>query len=105
MIILSSSNIKVGLRVRCFYYGTPERIDKTATITTAATYGGFNVSWDDGHQGCLYWWMDSNIFYVIEDKKYRKPKKIIPEIPIDTTLPLLMAGHLQDRMRKRNASI
>jgi hypothetical protein len=31
-----------------------------------------------------------------------KPSKIIPDIPLDPTLPILMAGHLQDRMRKKS---
>lgn len=31
----------------------------------------------------------------------RKPKKVIPGIPLDPSLPLLEAGHLQDRARKK----
>ena len=33
--------------------------------------------------------------------KRRQPDKIIPGIPLDPTLHILMAGHLQDRMRRR----
>lgn len=30
-----------------------------------------------------------------------KPDKIIPDIPLDPMLPILEAGHLQDRQRKK----
>lgn len=33
--------------------------------------------------------------------KPRKPKKVIPNMPLDPTLPMLEAGYLQDRMRRR----
>jgi hypothetical protein len=33
--------------------------------------------------------------------KKRKPKKVIPNTPLDPSLPILMAGHIQDRQRKR----
>lgn len=32
--------------------------------------------------------------------KTRKPKKLIPEFPLDNTLPILQAGYIQDRQRK-----
>lgn len=32
---------------------------------------------------------------------YFKPKIIIPDMPLDPSLPILMAGHLQDRQRKK----
>jgi len=64
---------------------------------------------------CDHYGLYANSFFdnVAESNRYltqsmkdslsnRKPKKVIPDIPIDTTLPLLEAGHLQDRMRKRH---
>lgn len=33
--------------------------------------------------------------------KLRPPRKAIPDIPLDPTLPILEAGYLQDRQRKR----
>jgi len=33
--------------------------------------------------------------------KKRKPRKVIPDIPLDPTLPILEAGYIQDRARKR----
>jgi hypothetical protein len=38
--------------------------------------------------------------YDIREVKNRRPRKVIPDIPLDPSLPILMAGHLQDRMRK-----
>lgn len=33
--------------------------------------------------------------------KPRRSGKVIPDIPLDPALPILMAGHLQDRQRKK----
>jgi len=46
-----------------------------------------------------------------EDKRYltksmkdsiKHPKKVIPDFPLDPSLSILEAGHLQDRQRKRH---
>jgi len=44
-----------------------------------------------------------NMCWELVNVKLRKtkPRKVIPDIPIDNTLPILMAGHLQDRQRKQ----
>jgi hypothetical protein len=36
-----------------------------------------------------------------KQRRKRKPKKEIPNIPLDTELSVLQAGYLQDRQRKR----
>jgi len=42
-------------------------------------------------------------WFLIPDVKLRPPHKVkvFPDIPLDSSLPILMAGHLQDRQRKR----
>jgi hypothetical protein len=45
------------------------------------------------------WWDDfTNNFMVVKKKKV---KKLLTKMPIDSNLPLLHAGHLQDRLMKR----
>lgn len=101
---LTVDNIKVGLKVRCTYYSIPDRFGQTATIIeiTDTRYGNvhFTVEWYDKTIYNCTWFIPDDVFDIIPSK-HRKPKKVIPDIPIDTTLPLLMAGHLQDRQRKR----
>lgn len=40
------------------------------------------------------------ILFEVREIKPIKPAKVIPDIPLDPTLHILEAGHLQDRQRK-----
>lgn len=42
--------------------------------------------------------MNIGDYWILEGSK---PRKIIPDIPLDPSLPILQAGHLQDRARKK----
>jgi len=68
----------------------------------------YDIQWDDGSTDGRTWvclpeefivWFD--VLDVRSNGKKRKPKKVIPDIPMDPTLPILEAGYLQDRQRKR----
>jgi hypothetical protein len=97
--MLTYDTIKIGMNVRCIYNcsRTPyaHREGKTAVVLSI-TYPYVYVQWDDGlkEYGC---WSGPEYF---EDSK-RKPRKAIPDFPLDPSLPVLMAGYIQDRARKR----
>ena len=101
---LTIDNAVVGLKIKCLYR-TSYVEGKIGTIS--AIYfrwvgsKAFDITWDDGYPGSRVGWILPANFEVIGSKIYRKPKKIIPDIPLDPTLPILMAGHFQDRMRKK----
>jgi len=64
-----------------------------------------NMSYEDALDMCNRLnVVDGSIWLEVRklDGRARKPAKAIPDIPMDPTLPTLMAGHLQDRMRKRS---
>jgi len=109
-MLLTLENAAVGLKVKCLY-NTYDLLGKTGTISNIYTRGSnrtrgssrkcFDIIWDGFTIYTTGWRLPNNHFEVIGTKTYRKPKKVIPDIPLDTTLHILEAGHLQDRMRKR----
>src|ERR1035437_9011893 len=106
---LTCSSIKIGMKIRSIYNGGNSmyaaRLDKTGTILTLETrnshHCSVDVDWDDGNSWCKSWGGDVSEYFEEFDGKPRKPRKVIPDIPLDPTLPILMAGHLQDRARKK----
>jgi len=38
---------------------------------------------------------------VVKQVRPITPEKVIPDFPLDKTIPILQAGHIQDRQRKR----
>jgi len=97
---LTFDTIKIGMRVRCLFIDEYYlRGDKTGVVVHIDGSSYVTVDWDDGFREYRIW-SGARYFEEVGAKK-RKPRKIIPEIPIDTSLPLLMAGHLQDRQRKK----
>ena len=101
---LTYDTIQVGMHVRCNYTGViwPDvyRLDKTA-IVISFNYGGtVNIKWDDGYADSDAW-SGACYFDEILGGRKRKPKKVIPDIPLDPTLPILQAGYIQDRARKK----
>lgn len=66
----------------------------------------YGIKWDDNSTDSSSWFYSPTAFarhfeVLYMSAKKRKPKKIIPDIPLDPTLPILEAGYLQDRMRKQ----
>ena len=92
---LTSENVKVGLSVK-------ETNGRIGSITNVQG-DMFTVLWE--HSGALSNWWTHAYFQIIvtgkTNRRKRKHKKVTPDFPIDTSLPLFMAGHLQDRQRKR----
>jgi len=98
---LTRDNIKIGLRVQEV---DGARTGVIADIGRAEFHSGnFIILWD--HSGVRGNWSTYRNFHIIVTGKIRlrkrKPKKVIPDIPMDTTMPLLMAGYMQDRARKK----
>lgn len=109
MAKLTADTIKTGMRVRSIYNGMNSDyasfLGKTGTIRSCILKSIITCSvvidWDDGSVYCRTWTgMPSEYFEEFNGKK-RKPKKIIPDIPLDPNMPILQAGHIQDRQRKR----
>jgi hypothetical protein len=104
---------KVGLKVRSIYNGPNSEyaslLGNTGTIATLNVsrsnnynnYCSVLIDWDDGNHRCREWGGDISEYFEEWDGKIRKPRKVIPDIPLDPSLPILHAGHLQDRMRKK----
>jgi len=101
--------VKVGMRVRSIYNGTNYSyaafLGKTGTIASLSIsplwFCNVIIEWDNGDRSCTSWGGDISEYFEEFNGKPRKPRKIIPDIPLDPTLPILQAGHLQDRMRKK----
>jgi hypothetical protein len=102
---LTSENIKVGIRVKCTYKDH-YLFGSDATISEIRSNGSFMVSWDTAQPG--EWQTHSYFKIIVENKRSvkRRAKNLLKsnkilDIPLDPDLPVLMAGYLQDRERKR----
>jgi hypothetical protein len=76
------------------------------TEVSGSTGVYYHIQWDDNSTGSTRWFYTPTAFIMNfdvsnESIKKRKPKRVIPDIPLDSTLPILQAGYLQDRMRKQ----
>jgi len=102
-------DIVLGAKVRCnvnsnirFKTGTLIAIRDDSAWSNCRYY---DIQWDDGYTVNVMWlcspYQFTCWFDVLGNIKKRKPKKVIPDIPLDPTLPILEAGYLQDRMRKQ----
>jgi hypothetical protein len=103
--MLTSENIAVGLKI-ISTYPSDFILGRTAVVVSInwirERASSFNVNWDDGRTSwSMGWTLPSSSFDIIGNKVYRKPRKVIPDMPLDPELPVLMAGHWQDRQRKK----
>jgi hypothetical protein len=94
---------QVGVRLRCIYYDEGNQwFGRTAIITSCTPTGSlFDVAWDDGIGGGGWYDIANQFEVLVSHRKRKKPKKIIPDIPLDPDLPILQAGYIQDRQRKK----
>jgi len=104
---LTIETIKVGMHVMCNWQAPTlagyNRYGKTAIVQEIHPYGATVIVWDDGLRNSTRWSHPKHFDEIISGRKpkLRKPKKVIPDIPLDPTLPILEAGYLQDRLRKK----
>lgn len=105
---LTIDNAVAGLRIK--YIGYQDSYDNKLAVITKVynTYNpnagderSFNIAWEDGRLSWTIGWRLLQSCFDIQSKIYKKPRKIIPDIPLDPTLHILEAGYIQDRMRKR----
>jgi hypothetical protein len=93
----------VGAKARCVFEAGHKWAGRTATVYFIDGEV-FKLKWDDNDldDNAIWEYGVENFirFFEVPCKK-RKPKKVIPNIPLDPNLPILQAGYLQDRMRKQ----